>query len=133
MSFGESVFSVGFIKKTIKAYLHIRINRASPQQNGHQKVPEDSRGHHTEAGAEGLPGGAARQPSSCYIGSPSSPRLHLCHSLSRFHPRAHDGCSSLYKQPYSPLSQQIPETLIHIMRIRASNQEKISPPQDLVL
>jgi hypothetical protein len=41
MSFGESVFSAGFIQKT-KADLHVRINRAYPPWNGHQKVPEDT-------------------------------------------------------------------------------------------
>ena len=60
MSFGESEFSAGFMQKTIKADLHVRINRAYPPQNVHQKVLEDSRGHHTEAGAKGLPCGAGR-------------------------------------------------------------------------
>ena len=77
MSFGESVFSAGFIQKTVKADLHVRINRAYLPRNGHQKVPEDFRGHHTEAGAEGLPCGASRphlqaaQP----LGPPISPCL----------------------------------------------------------
>ena len=30
MSFGESIFSAGFIQKTIKADLHVRINCAYP-------------------------------------------------------------------------------------------------------
>ena len=48
-SFGESVFSAGFIQKTIKVDLHVRFNYAYPQRNGHQKVPEDLRGLHVEA------------------------------------------------------------------------------------
>ena len=59
MSFGESIFSIGFTQKTVKVDLHVRINHAYPLQNGHQKVPEDSRGYHTKAGAEGLLGEAA--------------------------------------------------------------------------
>ena len=55
-SFGEFVFSVGFIQKTIKVDLHVRINCAYPQRNRHQKVLEDSRGLHTEAEPEWLPG-----------------------------------------------------------------------------
>ena len=56
-SFGESAFSVGFIQKTVKVDLHVRFNCAYPQRNGHQNVPEDSRGLHTEAESERLPSG----------------------------------------------------------------------------
>ena len=31
MSFGESIFSTGFIQKTIKVDLHVRFNCAYPQ------------------------------------------------------------------------------------------------------
>jgi hypothetical protein len=43
---------------------------------------------------------------------------------------AHVAPSGLYKQTPAPLPRAIPETLIHIlhMRIKASYQEKISPP-----
>jgi hypothetical protein len=58
MSFGESIFFAGFIQKTIKVDLHVGINCACPQRNRHQKVLGDLRGHHTEAKAEALPGGA---------------------------------------------------------------------------
>ena len=44
MSFGESVFSAGFIQKTVKVDLDVRLNRVYPQRNGHQKTLEDSRG-----------------------------------------------------------------------------------------
>jgi len=60
MSFGESVFSTGFIQKTIKVDLHVRINRAYPQRNGHQKTLDYSRGLHTEVEPEWLPGGASQ-------------------------------------------------------------------------
>ena len=60
MSFGEFVFSVGFIQKTIKVDLHVRFNYTYPQRNRHQKVLEDSRGLHTEAKGKRLPSGAAR-------------------------------------------------------------------------
>ena len=60
MSFGESIFSVGFIQKTIKADLDVRLNRAYPQQKQPQKVLEDSRGHHTEAEGEAPPGGVSQ-------------------------------------------------------------------------
>ena len=60
MSFGESVFSVGFNQKTVKVDLHVRFNCAYPQWNRHQKVPEDSRGLHTKAEGERLPSAAAR-------------------------------------------------------------------------
>jgi hypothetical protein len=49
MSFDESMFSAGFIQKTAKVDLDVRINRIYPWQKQPQKVPEDSRGHHTEA------------------------------------------------------------------------------------
>ena len=67
MSFSESVFSVGFIQKTIKVDLHVRFNYAYQQQNGHQKVPKDSRGLHTEAEGE-MPPGGSRQ-----VGQPLGP------------------------------------------------------------
>ena len=56
MSFGEFVFSVGFIQKTIKVDLHVRFNYTYPQRNRHQKVLEDSRELHTEVEGETLPG-----------------------------------------------------------------------------
>ena len=71
---------------------------------------------------------ATYQPPRRYVDSPPPPRLHLRRSLSWFDPRAHDGCSGLYISALAPLPQQIPKTLIHIFRIRDSNQEKISPP-----
>ena len=53
MSFGESVFSAGFIQKTIKVDIDVRLNQQP------QKVPKHSRGHHTEVEGEAPPGGAS--------------------------------------------------------------------------
>jgi hypothetical protein len=39
---------------------------------------------------------------SHYVSFPPSPRLHLCHSLSQFDPRAHNASSVLYKQALAP-------------------------------
>jgi hypothetical protein len=89
MSFGEFVFSAGFIQKTVKVDLDVRLNRTYPQRKLPQKVPEDSRGQHTEVEGEAPPGGASQpyvqvsrplEPTShplCYVGSPPPPRLHL--------------------------------------------------------
>jgi len=60
MSFGESIFSAGFIQKTIKVDLHVRFNHAYPQRNEHQKTLEDSRGLYTKAEPEWLPGRVGR-------------------------------------------------------------------------
>ena len=60
MSFGESVFSAGFIQKTIKLDLHVIFNCTYLQRNGHQKTLEDLGGLHTEAEGETLPGGAGQ-------------------------------------------------------------------------
>ena len=45
MSFGESIFSAGFIQKTVKVDLDVRVIRAYPQRNRHQKDLEDFRRH----------------------------------------------------------------------------------------
>ena len=59
MSFGKSIFSVGFIQKTDKVDQDVRFNCAYALQNGDQKVLEDLRGLHTEAEGEMPPGGAS--------------------------------------------------------------------------
>ena len=48
MSFGESIFSTGFIQKTVKVDLHVGINRAYPPRHKHQNTLKDSRGLHIE-------------------------------------------------------------------------------------
>jgi hypothetical protein len=60
MSFGESIFSVGFIQNTIKVDLDVRINHVYPPRNRHQKTLEDTIGHHTETEPEWLPSGTGR-------------------------------------------------------------------------
>jgi hypothetical protein len=62
MSFGESMISAGYIQKTVKEDLRVRVNYANPPRNRRGKDLEDIRGHHTEAEPEGLPGGATRPP-----------------------------------------------------------------------
>jgi hypothetical protein len=54
------VFPAGYIQKTIKGDLHVRVNNAILLWNQCGKVLEDSRGHHTEAGGTTLPCGAGR-------------------------------------------------------------------------
>ena len=60
MSFSESIFSTGFIQKTIKVDLHVRFNRAYPKQNRHQKTLEDSGGLRAEVERQRLQGGAGQ-------------------------------------------------------------------------
>jgi hypothetical protein len=57
MSFGESVISAGFIQKTIKVDLDVKVNRAYPQRNRHKDL-DDTRGHCTEVERQRLLGGA---------------------------------------------------------------------------
>ena len=71
MSFGEYVFSAGFIQKNVKVDLHVRFNRAYPQRNGHQKTLEDSKGLHANAERQRLPG-ASDQP-HLQVGRPLGP------------------------------------------------------------
>ena len=107
MSFGESVFSAGFIQKNVKVDLHVRFNRAYPQRNGHQKTLEDLRGLCALA-ETGPPVGhqvpwALMSTPPLNVGSPPPPRLHMCHPISQFDPRAHVGCFGLYiLAPASP-------------------------------
>ena len=60
MSFGENVFSAGFIQKIVKVDRIVKVNRAYPQRKLPQKVLEDSRRYHTEVEAEAQPGWASR-------------------------------------------------------------------------
>jgi hypothetical protein len=62
-SFDETVFSAGYIEKTIKLDLHVRINHPYPPRSRHQKTLEDTKAHHTEAGGETPPGPTCRPPS----------------------------------------------------------------------
>ena len=57
ISFGESVFSAGFIKKTVKGDLFVKGNNGIPPRKQRGKILEDSRRLSTEADPEGLPCG----------------------------------------------------------------------------
>ena len=58
MSFGESVFSAGFIQKTVKEDLFVKGNYGIPPCNQRGKTLEDSRRRITEAGHMSLKCGA---------------------------------------------------------------------------
>ena len=60
MSFGESVFLVGFIQKTTKEDLFVKGNHGIPPRDQRGKVPEDSRRLSTKAGLDPLTYGAAQ-------------------------------------------------------------------------
>ena len=96
MSFDESVFLAGFIQKTIKVDQIVKLNHVYPQQKLTQKVPEDSRRHHTKAEDEAPPSGVSRP-----LGPTCHPhiRMSVLHRLndciyavlsSWFDPRAQD-------------------------------------------
>ena len=70
MSFGESMFSAGFIQKTIKGDLFVKGNYGIPPHKQRGKILEDSRRLSTEADPEGLPCGAGRP-----LGPPISLRV----------------------------------------------------------
>ena len=58
MNFGESMFSAGFIQKTIKGDLVIKGNYGILPRKQCGKILEDSMRLSTEADPEGLPCGA---------------------------------------------------------------------------
>ena len=60
MSFGESVFSTGFIQQTVNGDLFVKGNYRIPPRKQCGKILEDSRRLSTEADPEGLPCGAGR-------------------------------------------------------------------------
>ena len=60
MSFGESVFSVGFIQKTVKGDLFVKANYEILPRKQRGKIREDSRRLSTEADPRGRPCGAGR-------------------------------------------------------------------------
>jgi hypothetical protein len=68
MSFGESIFSTGFIQKTIKEDQHVRGNHEIPPRVLCGKTLENSRRLSTEAHPKGLPCGTNRS-----VGSPRQP------------------------------------------------------------
>jgi hypothetical protein len=97
MSFGESVFLAGFIQKTVKVHLDVRISHAYPKRKQPQKVLEDLRGHHTEVEGEAPPGGPGwPAPGPTYQPPVAMSVLHHLKDCiyvvysSRFDPRAQD-------------------------------------------
>ena len=58
MSFGEPVFSAGFIQKTVKGDLFVKGKYRIPSHKQRGKILEDSRRLSTKADPEGLPCGA---------------------------------------------------------------------------
>ena len=60
MSFGEPVFSAGFIQKTVKGDLFVKGNYGIPPRKQCWKILEDSRRLSTKANPEGLPCGVGR-------------------------------------------------------------------------
>ena len=67
MSFGESMFSAGFIQKTIKGGLFVKGNYGIPPRKQRGKPLKDSRRLSTEADPEGLPCGVGRlTPHACW-------------------------------------------------------------------
>jgi hypothetical protein len=70
MSFGESMFSVGFTQKTVKGDLFVKGNYKIPLWQQCGKTLEDSKRYSTEVGPERLTCGAA-QP----MGSTRQPLL----------------------------------------------------------
>jgi hypothetical protein len=109
----------GYIQKTVKADLHVRVNYAILPWNQRWKVLEDSKGHRTKAERQrvhvGLADHTYRLPSPwghllvprCYVGFWPPPRLHLHRSLSRFDPRAYVASSGLYIPGPTPLRHQV--------------------------
>ena len=83
MSFGESIFSAGFIKKTIMVDLHVRFNRAYPPRNGHKKTLEHFRRQIIKAKTEALLGGARRP--HLQARQPLGPPVSLCIAMSILH------------------------------------------------
>ena len=81
MSFGESVFPLGFNQKIVKGDLFVKGNHRIPPRDQCGKVPEDSRRLSTEAGFDPLTC-AADQPhleAAWPLGPPVS--LHIAMSV----------------------------------------------------
>ena len=103
MSFGESMFSVGFHQKTNKEDLFVKGNHGIPPRDQRGKVPEDSRKLSTEGDHMSLTCGAAwpiYQAARLLVGPPiilvATSVLHRLKDhiyavlLSQFDPRVQD-------------------------------------------
>ena len=150
MSFGEFMFSAGFIQKTVKGDLFVKGNYRIPPRNQHGKTLEDSIRRITKAKPVSLTCGADRphleaaQPMGPHVSLPLlcrfSTALRIASppfiQVSLIRGLRIDASAYIYL-PAPPPPEQIPylilraeklETLIHMStRIRASNQENISP------
>ena len=102
MSFDEYIFCTGFIQKTIKVDLDVRLNRDNPWDKQHQKVIEDSRGYHTEAEGERSPSGAGR--SHPQTDRSRDPTISLCLTTSVLH-HLKDCIYAIYSCRFDPRAQ----------------------------
>jgi hypothetical protein len=104
MSFGESVFLAGFIQKTTKRDLFVKGNFRIALRHQRGKDLEGTKRQTTEAWANWpwkWAGRPATEPKWAHLAMSVPYRLRVCiYAIlsSRFNPRAHDGCSGLYKQ-----------------------------------
>jgi hypothetical protein len=57
---GESVISAGYIQKTIKEDLHVRVNYANLPRNRRGKVLDDTKRYHTAMDPKKLSGRASQ-------------------------------------------------------------------------
>jgi hypothetical protein len=88
MSFDESVFLAGFNQKTKKDDQNVKYNQTYPRRKLLQKVPEDTRGHHTAVDPERM---------TCRVGRPhhhaaQSPVEPICQELSEYSSTASLDC-----------------------------------------
>jgi hypothetical protein len=88
MSFGESVFLAGFNQKTEKEDQNVKYNQTYPWWKLLQKVPEDTRRHHTAADPERMTCRAGR-PHHHAAQSPMGP---ICQELSEYSSTASLDC-----------------------------------------
>jgi hypothetical protein len=83
MSFGESVFSAGFIQKTAKGDLFVKGNHVIPQRNRHEKTLKDTRRQPTKVDPKSMTCGAG-QP-HLQVGQPSDPTCQPLFRILVFH------------------------------------------------
>ena len=149
MSFGESMFSTGFNQKTAKKGLFIEGNHGISSRKQCGKTLEDFRRLSTEADPEPLPMGSTGPtyrpavlwaphvslPLLCWFSTALRIASQLFIQVGLIQGLRIDAPAYIYlPAPPSRASMHLilrvekPKTLIHMStRIRASNQEKISP------
>jgi hypothetical protein len=77
MSFGEYVISAGLFQKTVMGDLFIKQNQGIIPRHIHEKVLEDTRGHHTKARPKSPPSGIGRSHPHAGWHPLVPPHLHL--------------------------------------------------------